>query len=251
MIVGTYLQLDETGESGTIHGYARLNRYLNPITAPGATTLTARGINDRGEIVGLVSFSDGRENGFRFADGVLTPVQVVGSTSTVPSDINSRGQIVGWASINWRQHAFLLSGDNVTFIEPPEAGGGPSSAEGINDRGEIVGFYEPEGTLSVTDGFVLRNNQYFTLRFPDAPRTFPLGINNKGQIVGYYTDSAFVDHGFVLWRGQFATIDIPNSTRTQIYGINDHGDVVGIYRDATTGITHAFQSNLEEFTGGM
>jgi hypothetical protein len=62
---------------------------------------------------------------------------------------------------------------------------------------------------------------------------------------------AFVDHGFVLSRGRFVTIDIPNSVRTQIYGINDRGDIVGIYRDAATEITHAFQSNVEEFKGRM
>jgi probable HAF family extracellular repeat protein len=251
MIVGTYLQLDETGEIGTTHGYARLNRYLNPITLPDVQSLLARGLNDRGVVVGLVSFSDGRENGFRFADGVFTPVQIPDSTVTVPSDINNRGQIVGWATINWRQHAFLLSQDNVTLIAPPEASGGPVSAESINDQGEFVGFYEPAGTLSETDGFVFRNDRYFTIRFPDAPRTFPLAINDKGQIAGFYTDSAFIDHGFFFWRGRFMTIDIPNSVRTQIHGMNDQGDIVGIYRDAATGITHAFQSNIKEFASRM
>jgi probable HAF family extracellular repeat protein len=66
---------------------------------------------------------------------------------------------------------------------------------GINDSGQIVGFYRDAS--STLHGFLLDNGSYTTLDVPGAYLTEAYGINDSGQIVGYYEDAAG-GHGFLL-----------------------------------------------------
>ena len=94
---------------------------------------------------------------------------------------------------------------------------------GINDAGQIVGYYYSPGTHS----FLLSDGAYITL---DAPGTFnqAWGINNAGQIVGtYFIGIDF--HGFLFSDDQYTLLDVPSATRTSAGGINDAGEVVGGY----------------------
>jgi hypothetical protein len=241
MVTGTYSPID-----APLTGFALLDRFLHPIDFADWQSVILLGNNDRGEIVGLLSRSD-REIGFRYSRGAITSISVPASLSTTPRDINDRGDIVGVTTLlmDFRTHGFLLSGDQFTLIEGPEGATG-LNVFGINDRREVVGSYEPAGTLFVTIGFLFRDGTYTTLRAPEATRTFPFAINNRGQIVGSYSDAASTEHGFLLWKGRYVTIDIPNSNQTRITSINDFGDIVGTYLD-TVFVRRAFKSNIREF----
>jgi uncharacterized membrane protein len=226
-------------------GFALLDRFLDPLdVGTEFHNVSPVGLNDRGEIVGIMN--DARtEIAFRYTRGKVEDVSVPGANTTTARDINNRGDMVGVLQFNGVGHGYLLSGDQLTLIDGPEGATG-LNVFGINDRREIVGSYEPAGTLFVTIGFLFREGAYTILRAPEATRTFPFAINNRGQIVGSYWDAASAEHGFLLWKGRYVTIDIPNNTQTRITSINDFGDIVGTYLTPSFE-RRAFKSNIREF----
>jgi uncharacterized membrane protein len=87
-----------------------------------------------------------------------------------------------------------------------------TQAFGINDRGQIVGFYIGPPPF-FAHGFVLDKSGFTTIDFPGGANTFRTearGINNPGQIVGtYIIGSPTQFHTFVLDKGIFTTADVP------------------------------------------
>jgi uncharacterized membrane protein len=136
-------------------------------------------------------------------------------------------------------HAFLLDDREFTTIDPPGASGALTAATGINERGQIVGFYlDAGGTLH---GFLRDTKGVFTtIDHPDGPLgTATFDLNNRGQIVGAYVDAEQTVHGFLLDRGVFTTTDPPGASFTEATGINDRGKIVGFHLDAE-GTIHGF-----------
>jgi probable HAF family extracellular repeat protein len=66
---------------------------------------------------------------------------------------------------------------------------------GINDAGQIVGYYNDHSGNS--HGFLFSAGTYTNLP-DDSYQTVPTGINDAGQIVGYYNDHSGNSHGFLL-----------------------------------------------------
>lgn len=246
MMVGTYNK--EVGpDEGRDVGFALLDRFLHPIDFENARSVILTSINDRGVIVGLADFTDGRpEIGFRYSRGELEAIKAPTDASLppVPQDINNKGDVVGWVQILspsvFGEFGFLLSGGQMTLFAAPDATRPVAMRPGgINDKGEIVGCYDDKG-------FLLRNGAYTRIDVPDARITCPTDINNRGMIVGDWVDAASGVHGFLLTHGRYTIIDIPNSISSHILSINDFGDIVGKYQD-TSFQEHAFKSNIREF----
>ncbi|HLJ96691.1 MAG TPA: PEP-CTERM sorting domain-containing protein [Gemmataceae bacterium] len=116
-----------------------------------------------------------------------------------------------------------------TTIDVP--GSAQTVATGINDAGQIVGYYN-------NHGFLLSNGVYTTLDAPGSVGTQAMGINNAGQVVGCYTGvgDAAVTHGFILSGGSYSPLDVPRSfggnypqISTSATGINESGVVVGTF----------------------
>jgi len=133
---------------------------------------------------------------------------------------------------------------------------------GINDSGQVVGYYYDGnndhgfiytgGTLSPldypgateTELWGISNNGQIVGQWDDSsgggtfvrssdgkfitiyPPGTPNGINNSGKVVGWYSDQAG-HHGFVYSGGGYATIDYPGADSTGARGINDSNEVVG------------------------
>ncbi len=69
-------------------------------------------------------------------------------------------------------------------------------AWGINNAGQIVGYYYDSSNAE--HGFLYNGGAYTTLNGPlGAGGTQAYGINDAGQIVGDYTDSSGTQHGFL------------------------------------------------------
>jgi probable HAF family extracellular repeat protein len=112
----------------------------------GGSSSLAYGINDRGHVVGTSSIArDLREHAFLY-DGVmmhdLGDLDYLGSGA---SDVNIWDQVVGDSEVGTpaEPHAFLYSNGVMTDLNdliPPDAGWVLSSATGINDAGQIVGY---------------------------------------------------------------------------------------------------------------
>jgi uncharacterized membrane protein len=105
-----------------------------------------------------------------------------------------------------------------------------TDVEGINGRGDIVGFYEDSSGNS--HGLLLHKGVFTTIDVPGVAQTFGLfGINGRGDMVGVTVDDDGNDHGFLLRHGEFTTVDAPGSIYTDANGINDRGDIVGLFID--------------------
>ncbi|MGO9018060.1 MAG: hypothetical protein ACLQVJ_06875 [Syntrophobacteraceae bacterium] len=128
-------------------------------------------------------------------------------------------------------------------------------ANGINNNGQIVGYYKGEG--GTTHGFVESGGVFTTLDDPLASSaTVATGINDNGQVVGYYFDSGGT-HGFLESGGVFTTLDGPSFPCTGLIlvdcystvasGINNNGQVVGSYNGAA-GVSQAFIATDGVFT---
>jgi probable HAF family extracellular repeat protein len=124
--------------------------------------------------------------------------------------------------------AHVAGAQTLSFIDVP--GAYVTVAIGINDRSQIVGFFEDATGLH---GFVRSNGQFTTLDVPNAYDTRATGINSQGQVVGRYAMAGQPSHGFLLENGRFVTIDPPGATSASASGINDLGQIVGSYSDAS------------------
>lgn len=120
-----------------------------------------------------------------------------------------------------------------TTIDVPGAdySDGGVHALGINDAGQVVGFFAQitgPGSFS-TFGFELNGMTYTTLQPAGARAASAYGINNAGQIVGYLQYPGLDSHGFLLNGSTYTTFDAPGAVYTAANGINDAGQIVGYF----------------------
>src|SRR5438270_711057 len=101
-----------------------------------------------------------------------------------------------------------------TTLDDPLAGANAAgtAANGINDTGQIVGWYE-DGSGGL-HSFLYSGGTYTTLDDPLATATthggtVAQGINASGQIVGFYASKTDTDHGFLYSGGIYTAIDDP------------------------------------------
>lgn len=108
------------------------------------------GINNRGQIVGLVPSLDGStfdaalwQNG---ANGKVINLGTLGDHAAIATGINDKGQVVGStldSNFNFDAHAFLYEDGVMTDLSklfPEESNLFPTMANQINERGQIVGM---------------------------------------------------------------------------------------------------------------
>jgi hypothetical protein len=144
------------------------------IDLPGATQTLAAGINSSGQIVGGYILPDQSRHGFLDVGGVFTTVDNPNATSgSENTGINDSGQIVGAYDLNPPEaghvfegaHGFLDSGGTFTTIDDPTAGVTSTTAEKINNSGNIVGVYRTGGPGI---GFLDVGGVFNDVNFPGA-----------------------------------------------------------------------------------
>ena len=173
-------------------------RQIQPIYLLNGGTV-ATGINDNGEIVGDWLMSSGVTDGFTYSNGAFTNTVITDfSTVTAPYGVNDSGEISGF-TINYTPNGstyteFLYDGAFTPINFP---GATETIVQGINNSGEVVGWYTSGGQ---THGFTYHNGTYLSVDYPGASVTELFGINNNGEIVGTYTcssgDCPFSDPAF-------------------------------------------------------
>ena len=89
--------------------------------------------------------------------------------------------------------ASSVSAAPYTFTTLDVPGASVTEADGINNAGQVVGFFNDSG---VDRGFINTGGTFTTLDVPGARGTNAFGINNAGQVVGVFGDSSG-SHGFV------------------------------------------------------
>jgi uncharacterized membrane protein len=120
---------------------------------------------------------------------------------------------------------------NATLLNLPAG----SSANGINDAGQIVG---ETGTSGNQYGFIYELTQApsVTLIRDGTDSTQAYGINNAGQVVGsgYNGNNSY---GFIYTGGNFTNFSAPGAILggTLAHGVNSTGQIVGYAGGAVVG----------------
>jgi hypothetical protein len=163
------------------------------------------------------------------------------------SGINGRGQVTG---IYFDPDAFAdPNGEPRARSRASQARGGDRSSldlpfpflhavRGINDRGQIVGYYDNTADRADGGGFLRnRNGEIDRIVVPGATYTSPWGINNRAVVVGNYTRADGTLGGFLrTGDGELTLIDAPGASDTTPNDINDRGAAVGAFFDAGTAL---------------
>ena len=107
----------------------------------GGSQSSAYGINDNGQVVGYADTSSGNAHAFLYSNGTMTDLGTLSSyTESAAYAINVGGQVVGESSASTAEHAFLYSNGTMTDLGTLPGYYSYSSALGINDNGQVVGY---------------------------------------------------------------------------------------------------------------
>ena len=102
----------------------------------------AVGINNAGTVVGFYQDSMGVFHGFLFMGGAGTTFDVPGAMDTQAFGINNHGEIVGDYTDSMKvMHGFVFIGGHFYTVDDPSAMPGTTTINGLNDKGQLVGFY--------------------------------------------------------------------------------------------------------------
>lgn len=198
------------------------------ITAIGGA-IEANAINSSGQVVGY-----GATTAFLYSGGGLQylPTLPGGSVSDATA-INSTGQVVGWSRIdagNSSSHAFLYSGGVMTDLGTLLAGN--STANGINDSGQVVGLAYATGHAFLYSGGVVTD-----LGTLGGSVSAANGINNSGQVAGWSNPPGdATQHAFLYSGGVMTDLGTFGGSRSDALAINNSGQVVGLSQTASGGL---------------
>ena len=115
----------------------------------GGIFATAKGINDRGLVVGASSTVREQIHAFLWQDGTMTDLGTLGGTYSGAMQINQRNQVVGFAYTGTGEpNAFLWTRGRMTDLNrliPKRSGWILTTATAINKAGQIAGWGEIGG----------------------------------------------------------------------------------------------------------
>jgi uncharacterized membrane protein len=148
----------------------------------------------------------------------------------------------------------------ITVNDPADPNATFDNLQGINNRGEIVGFYGSGAPGDPNKGYVtsLADTTAFTpLDFPGVAQTQANGLNDNGYMVGYFyktNEGVPLDNqfGYVEKDGHFTQVNDPHTPtkpdagvliENQVLGVNDHDIAVGFYVDAA-GNSHGYTYDI-------
>jgi hypothetical protein len=197
------------------------------IEFPNAAVTVATGINDSGQVVGILVDQSNIVHGFIYDRGRYTQLDYPGSFDTELNGINNLGQIAGYyLDTAGLPHSFVYF--QGTFFPVNFPGAADTAAFGINSRGDVVGAYGL--TSAITHGFAFQNGQFITVDSPFGPQTEVSSINDLGHVAGItFDDPSGPIHGFIFGRSGFTRFDLPGALITVPNAINDLGEHGGVF----------------------
>lgn len=119
---------------------------------------------------------------------------------------------------------------------------------GVNDNGEIAGYFGSGNPGHPNQGYTLEQGAYTPENFTGSVQTQVTGLNNNGLTVGFWADQNNDNFGFVDNKGVFTNVVDPNTgtagvQTNQLLAVNDHNIAAGFYVDAN-GVSHGDTYNI-------
>lgn len=267
----TFNQLLGINNSGTIAGYYGVGTLTNPNKGytlappygqanytnenfPASAQTQVIGINNSASPTTVGFWADALNNNFGFVKQGTNFTSV--SDPNTPAGgvlfnqllgVNNQNVAVGvYMDGNGALQAYSYNIAAATFAAitlPGSFGAVDTTATGINNAGDISGFYV-DGN-DVTHGFLDIGGIFtsFDNPFGAGVSTSFLGLNNNGEVVGSYVDATGTTDGLTYnyltntWSTVNDPLASPNAaflvTGTTINGVNDLGQLVGFYSDGT------------------
>jgi probable HAF family extracellular repeat protein len=222
-------------------------------------------LNDRGQVTGHADTSP--NSGPRgFHAFLWTPFTTNGTTGsmidlfeTSPADASSIGNGINDCGLVVGESLAADLSTSVAFIYKGSSfdlgsfGGTDSAANGINGRGQVVGYSKKPNGIDQAFLWVpnhpgaTKGHMYSLGKVPASIGGVAYAINSGGTVTGFSLDTGFIDHAFV-WRpftrngtsGRMtALVEPPGATHSSAAAINDSGVIVG-EMGLPTGEDHAF-----------
>jgi hypothetical protein len=162
----------------------------------------------------------------------ITLIPALGEAGYNLQSLNSNGQAVGYG--NNESGLIYDSGVYTTIIPPNVTNKCDTRLSGINDSGQIIGYYTDYGNEVIkTTSFVYINKTFIPIHVPNSVDTFAWGIANNGLIVGSFYDPIELRERNFVYNGSAYQVlpDFPNNVVAHYRGINSSGVLVGYYDD--------------------
>jgi probable HAF family extracellular repeat protein len=185
------------------------------------------------------------------------PGDTYNQPNSVPYDINEDGYVVGEATfsghaeVGGTAHAFLYKDGVMTDLRT--LGGPSSSARGINDSGQIVGYSDtdPDTWYGPQHAFLYEDGVMKDLGTLGGTSSAAYGINNSGQVVGWSDNSSGESHAFLYEDGvmkDLGTLDGGSRSSASAINNSDEIQIAGAGTYNSIGQTYAF---LYDSANGM
>ncbi|MFO0848284.1 MAG: Calx-beta domain-containing protein [Gemmataceae bacterium] len=188
-----------TTNASVDHAFRWQNGTMTDLGTLGGSTSSAAAINDSGQVTGSAQNAAGESRSFLWSGGTITDLGA--GPGSFGSDINASGQVAGSTLPTWRRFANLWTPavPNGTTGSLADLGVVPgsdeSSANGLNDAGQVVGYSayyisDESGSYLVYrpflySGGVMQDLNGLTTAGTDVSMTEATAINSAGQVVGY------------------------------------------------------------------
>ena len=193
----------------------------------------------------------------RAADGTFTEFDPPNSGQTFITGINKSGAVVGtyYDTVAKLTLGYLRQPNGVLVILKPSTTTTSVQVSGINDNGEVVGWYK---TTNSGFGFYwTAANGYTKFLGPPYGPIEPNGVNASGEIAGLWAKSTTPPGNFGFVRstaGVITTFDIPGGSGgdkngTDAVAINIHGTVAGNVEWAHQGFLRSSTGSIVTFAG--
>jgi len=218
--------------------------------------IEAFAINDHAEIVGTnVSAATGLSRAFVWKGGKSRDLGSLNSTGTsiFAWSINAHADIVGaaYTAIGELRAVRWLKGGPIELGAMPD-GRIAAQAFGINDKGLVVGYLSPGGSVAFAHAFIWNKGRFTDLGvLPGTNLSFANAVNEKGQVVGQ-SSNVSVPGGIArafLWEDG-TLLDLGTALPTDVISIanaiNKSATVVGASGNSLTSTAWVWRNGVNQ-----
>ena len=231
-------------------GSARGNPYIitDLGTLGGDNESGATGISNSGQVVGYSNFnnSTASTDAFLYSNGTMTNLGSGVANGVSPDGTYVVGQIGNGSNSG---PAFLWSSGTTQNLAASV--GSESCAYGVNNAGQVVGFYTGSSPNYNSYAFLYNNSDHSVSTLGIDPSVYPnsyaQGINASGEIAGQIGDNNGNSYAFSYQNGTLTILPslgpYGGTYNDGAFAVNNAGQITGSSMAATDGTFHAFASD--------